>query len=291
MSRRAELGKQARSCRASLDEAKQYRDAIRSVVETMGSHLAAGRPDAAARTIERAASESKAPDPVLESLAAYVERRRAEARPWDDRDAADAAAMIERCLDWKAARQKHLIERYEAFLRRYPDGPFAEEAMARLVDIEVAAIFTGAPGKLPAAERKAAAPGQRYATVRIENDTSYNLTIRYSGRESFKVVYAPKEKAAVELLVGDYLVAASVDAANVRDYAGKDEFHGGDYDVTFYIQDSLTPTLRFPAYTFALGGSRGSETWPLKRQIPEYLKHPAKGDPARRAGSEPARPR
>ncbi len=47
-------------------------------------------------------------------------------------------------------------------------------------------------GDLPAAERKEAVLGRLYATVNIENETEYELTIRYSGCDSFKVVFKPE---------------------------------------------------------------------------------------------------
>jgi hypothetical protein len=107
--------------------------------------------------------------------------------------------------------------------------------------------------------------------VNIHNDTKYNLTIRYSGPESFKVVFLPGEKGSVETLRGTYRVAASVDASNVKDYAGEEESDGGNYEVVYYISGPYSlPRISLPKLYF--GSAPKFEPWSTKRGVPDYLK-------------------
>ena len=62
--------------------------------------------------------------------------------------------------------------------------------------------------------------------IEIYNNTKYILTVRYSGVESMKIVLSPKEKKTINLKNGDYRVTASVNAANVTNYAGKEKLEG-----------------------------------------------------------------
>jgi hypothetical protein len=124
--------------------------------------------------------------------------------------------MVRDAAGWKSARLTHSTAAYLAFLSSSPTSPFAEEAKARLVDLEVADIRKRNPEALPRSEEVSAVRGRSYSVVNVHNNTSYQLTLRYSGPDTFKVLFAPNEKGSIEILVGKYSVAASVAAANVR---------------------------------------------------------------------------
>ena len=172
-----------------------------------------------------------------------------------------------------------------SFLAAHPDSPFAEEAKVRIVDLEVGEMMRGEHGELPAADSVEAVPGRTYSVVNIHNDTAYELTLRYSGPDSFKVVFDPNEKGSVEVLVGKYDIAASVNAAHVQNYAGKEESKGDNAEMRYYINTTYTgvhgyvPLTGYVPDLSGLGGGYGGlseppkfEPWPCKRRLPDYLK-------------------
>jgi P pilus assembly chaperone PapD len=73
------------------------------------------------------------------------------------------------------------------------------------------------------------------ASVEVSNDTSYGLTVRYSGRDSQKHVIPPKQKRTFRIRKGEYRVTATVDAGSVRPYAGSEKINYDQYGVSFYI--------------------------------------------------------
>ena len=75
--------------------------------------------------------------------------------------------------------------------------------------------------------------------IEIYNNTSYALTVRYSGPMSKKIVLNSKETKIINLNSGKYRVAASVNNPNVQSYAGEEELTGGGYSVVYYIITSI----------------------------------------------------
>jgi len=177
--------------------------------------------------------------------------------------------------DWERTMQINTIKGYADFLKGHPDSPFAEKAKGKIVDIEVSDILRGEHGNLPSPERISGGGVRTYSVMNIHNDTRYNLTIRYSGPESFKVIFSPKEKGSIEILRGTYKVAASVDAANVQDYAGIENSDCGNYEVVYYIITTgpfgiTSPTISLPTFNYI--DTPKFEPWPNKREVPNYLK-------------------
>ena len=172
---------------------------------------------------------------------------------------------------WQAAQSAQTIEALEKFLRENPQSPFAEQARAKIVDLEVSDILKQPHGRLPAADRVSTAGVRSYAVVNVHNDTKYNLTIRYSGPESFKVVFSPQDKGSIELLPGAYKVAASVDAARVRQYAGAEQVAGGNYQVEFYIV-TTGPGGKTEARAPQGRNDAPFAPWPTKRSVAEFVK-------------------
>ncbi len=280
---REQLEAQTRKQRSALDEARRrYLAAMAATLGTLRERLATGQFDEALAELRRAGDDNGS-DPVLESLGAFVKHRQKLKRAWDDADQQALDATLRDSIEWKGARTAQTTERYMSFLAAHPDSPFADEAKERIVDLEVARIVQGEHGELPSVDSVEVVPGRTYSVVNIHNDTAYELTLRYSGPDSFKVVFAPNEKGSVEVVVGKYNVAASVNAADVQNYAGKEESKGDNAEVKYYIETTHTgfggyvpPTVNVPDY---LGQGFGGlseppkfEPWANKRRAPDYLK-------------------
>ncbi|HIJ70581.1 MAG TPA: hypothetical protein HPP87_04360 [Planctomycetes bacterium] len=145
-----------------------------------------------------------------------------------------------------------------------------KSAEAKLVDKEVAEIMKGQYGKLPPMKKISSGGRRRYSAINIHNDTRYNLTIRYSGPDSCKVTFAPQEKGCLKALNGDYKVAASVDAAHVRDYAGTAKLEGSNFEVTYYISSTGPYGVNIPRISppkIYYGHGPTFKPWPMKRDV------------------------
>jgi hypothetical protein len=139
---------------------------------------------------------------------------------------------------WSEARNRNTATAYKKYLDLYPYGANAQRAKKLIIDREVDAIFGSSYGKLPAMEKRSYGYGN-YSTIHIYNNTSYTLTIRYSGTDSKQVSILPRQRQTVSLQNGSYRIAASVDAANVKNFAGTETLSGGIYDIQYYITTSI----------------------------------------------------
>ena len=138
--------------------------------------------------------------------------------------------------EWSKTIQNNSVKGYQQYITSFPDSRYSEEAKKKIIDLEVDAIFAGDHGVLPPMSRTSS--GSTYSTiteVEVYNNTSYTLTVRYSGPESKKITLAPKQKISITLKKGSYREAASVNAANVQNYAGIQNLDGGGYSEEFYI--------------------------------------------------------
>jgi len=72
--------------------------------------------------------------------------------------------------------------------------------------------------------------------IAVTNNTEYTLVVRYSGPDTKKIILKPNESTTVYLSNGYYKVAASVNAADVRNFAGNYNLEGGEYSKSFYIK-------------------------------------------------------
>lgn len=148
------------------------------------------------------------------------------------------ALRVERERDaWNMAVNKNSIHGYYAYLEKYPEGIYAEEAENRVIDMEIALIQKNSDGEMPKADGEKSDIISDYAIVEFENSTPYELTIYLSGAvNKKKVILDPGESIEVELLNGHYTTAASVKASDVTSYAGFDDYQGGYlYSIEFYI--------------------------------------------------------
>ena len=138
--------------------------------------------------------------------------------------------------DWTWVREQDSLDHYQRFLERFPNHDQRSWIERRIIDLEVAEIAAGEHGVLPRAEPLRL--GGASASVEVENGTGYELTVRYSGPSSLKLVIPVDATRFASLAPGSYQVAASVDAFNVRNYYGTDSMAGGQYSSRFYIEGS-----------------------------------------------------
>ncbi|TAL70487.1 MAG: hypothetical protein EPN82_02430 [Bacteroidetes bacterium] len=79
-------------------------------------------------------------------------------------------------------------------------------------------------------------PNKKYTKIITFNDTKYILTLRYVGVENQRYLIPPQGKIGIKLLNGSYDVSASVPPEYyVRDFYGKHNLTGCEYDSKFYI--------------------------------------------------------
>ena len=125
-------------------------------------------------------------------------------------------------------------ETWKKFLRDYENRSDRQEIEDKIIKTEVDEIFAGEYGEIPSTTRT----GQvNYvtSTIDIKNDTPYTLTILYSGPENKRIVIGSGMSKKSNMKSGSYRITASVSAARVSNYAGRETMQG-DYDSTFYIQ-------------------------------------------------------
>jgi outer membrane protein assembly factor BamD (BamD/ComL family) len=161
-------------------------------------------------------------------------------------DAQNEMEKIER-RDWDKACRTNTIKSYKDYILKYPYGEYVETADKKIIDLEVDNIFKGDYGQLPPMSKSSYGYSSQSLTnsIDIYNNTEYTLTIRYSGVESKKIVLSPQKRTTISLKNGNYRIAASVNASNVRNYAGTENLTGGDYNSEYYIQ---TQTFRTWGY-------------------------------------------
>jgi outer membrane protein assembly factor BamD (BamD/ComL family) len=138
--------------------------------------------------------------------------------------------------EWDKTTKKNTIQGYKDFIKKFPYNTNVAEAEKRIIDLEVDQIFKGEHGELPPLSKSGYSTYSSTSQVSIFNNTEYTLTIRYSGRESLKIVIPPKGHDNRTLQSGDYRITASVNAANITNYAGSEYLSGGEYDSEYYIK-------------------------------------------------------
>jgi len=122
---------------------------------------------------------------------------------------------------------------WKKFLEDYPNHPKKKDIEKTIIILEVSEIFKGEYGEIPASQLL----GERnnsQSVVDIKNDTKYTLTLRYSGVEVKKISISPYSQTSIKLKSGVYKIAASVNASNVRNFAGTESLFG-EYLSSYYI--------------------------------------------------------
>ena len=148
-----------------------------------------------------------------------------------------AEARIESLYNnWDWVREQDSVKAYQGFISRNPRHGERSWAEKRIIDLEVKEIAAGDYGEMPPAQPLSI--GGSKVDIVIANKTGHELTVRYSGPESMKVIISVGATQSLSLPAGDYKVAASVNAFRVRNYYGTDTMRGGRYSSTFYIQSN-----------------------------------------------------
>jgi hypothetical protein len=141
----------------------------------------------------------------------------------------------ELCNDYDWIMEQDKLEIYRAHLKINPRSPHRSQVEKRIIDLEVAEILAGKHGKLPPSSPLQMTGGIE-TQMNIQNKTSYTLTLRYSGRQSYRFDLRPSEVRDVILVADTYQVAATVSSPSVTPYAGSDTLQGGRASTTFYIE-------------------------------------------------------
>ncbi len=136
--------------------------------------------------------------------------------------------------DWNWVRAQDSLPDYQRFAGRFPDHAQMAWIQKRIIDLEVKEISSGKYSEMPKAQP--ISRGGISAEVTVENRTEYELTVRYSGPDSQKVVVPKGGTRTIKIQPGDYKVAASVSAANVTNYYGNDTLNAGKFESSFYIE-------------------------------------------------------
>lgn len=124
---------------------------------------------------------------------------------------------------------------WKNFIKMYPEHSNRHQIEDNIIKLEVDEIFKGSYGEIPPSIQKGV---KNYVSsaITITNNTSYTLTLRYSGPENRKLIISPGATDNLQLKSGEYRVTASVNAARVSNYAGWESLNG-NYSSSYYISN------------------------------------------------------
>lgn len=214
----------------SSDRTSQYKEYLRLYPNGKFKNAAKGRLDAMAEENWRTLSNSRSKD----DLEAFM--RQFPSSPFITH-AQSALESLRTDFSW--VKDQDNIDEYQAFLAKFPSSPKKNWIEKRIIDLEVDSIAAGDHGELPPPVSVGRASNSGKARVLIQNKTGYELTVRYSGQESRKIVLPKGSESSVHLTIGPYRIAASVDAFGVRNFYGTNKMAGGVYQSKFYIETSV----------------------------------------------------
>lgn len=169
-----------------------------------------------------------------EVLGDYIESNRLPEYRRTAKDRMGELKAKEEADRYAAAVAANDSDTWKKFLRDYENRKDRKEIEDHIIKSEVDEVFAGDYGEIPAAIRTG---NVNYVTssVTIKNDTPYTLTVLYSGVENRRIIISSGSSKKSTMKSGTYRVTASVSAARVSNYAGRETMQG-DYDSTFYIQ-------------------------------------------------------
>lgn len=180
---------------------------------------------------------------VMKSRSPEAIFRFTESFPETDRRSQADTLLAEWHNDPTWVDSQNSIAAFERFIAQNPNSQQRKYFEKRIIDLEVAEIAAGEHGKLPQSQpvNSWARTRSAISEVEIKNSTGYEITIRYSGSDSRKIMIAAGKSAVVSLPSGSYKITASANAARVTNYYGEEELTGGRYSSEFYIQSSNSP--------------------------------------------------
>lgn len=181
--------------------------------------------------IEESAFETARSDPGTSLLESYIQQ-------YPNGRFLNMAQQILEERDWELAIKKNRVADLQSFVTKYPNSAHVTEANELLIKYEVGEVFNGTHNSLPPLQKEYDALGNNDVSVhKVENLTSYTLTILYSGPEQRRLTIPAKETKRIWLKNGSYRIVASVDAPNVTNCAGE-EYLTGSYSTSYFISSS-----------------------------------------------------
>lgn len=149
--------------------------------------------------------------------------------------------------DFEFVSRMDTAEAYEKYLTLCPQSPQAAQAKKRLIDLQVAEIAAGKHGDLPASTPVASHRRGSKASLAVKNDTSYPITVLYSGPDSQKLEIPARTTRSLSLKVGNYRVAVTTTQPGVHPFYGESKLTAGEYEETFYIRTQKVRSY-YPSY-------------------------------------------
>lgn len=139
--------------------------------------------------------------------------------------------IIDSAMEYSTAKTINTADGWRKFKEDNPDYINKKEIDDYIIRAEVNEIVNNKEtGAMPESE-KISGGDFKISTIEVENDTSCDLTLRYSGTDAKLVVIPPNSKSKVKVASGNYTVAATACGYN---YAGKEKL-SGNYSVVYYI--------------------------------------------------------
>lgn len=135
---------------------------------------------------------------------------------------------------WEKATTMDNLDGYYKYIDMYPNGAHASLANKKIIDMEVDIIMSGEHSELPSMGQTSYGSGPT-SRIKLQNNTTYTLSVSYSGPDSKRVFIAPYSSSTVTLKNGSYRCVATVSCEGVSCYAGTETLDGGSYEAEYYI--------------------------------------------------------
>lgn len=134
-------------------------------------------------------------------------------------------------LTYEEAMATLSIYELKDFIKKNPNHENIDNLKSKLIDLEVNLIMNDEKtGKMPISD-KISNSNSSSSEVSIKNDTSCELEVRYSGKNSKMISIPAGQSASISLRSGNYRVTASACGEN---YAGIENL-SGNYSSSYYI--------------------------------------------------------
>lgn len=173
-------------------------------------------------TVDSAAVIADSAVYVVDSVAVF---------PDDKNSISENDAPVSNTMTYEEAERLNTSSAWKQFLIDNPNYKHKNEIEENIIRAEVREISSDSTtGQMPESERLGSTNSSS-STIEVENDTSCDLTLLYSGNDAKKIVVSPNSKKKVSLRSGRYSVAANACGYN---YAGSENL-SGDYSVVYYI--------------------------------------------------------
>ena len=135
---------------------------------------------------------------------------------------------------YTSAKQKNTVNGWKSFSNNYPNHWDTKSIKKKIIILEIENIISDSKtGELPNFS-KTNTNYSSTSSVTINNDTDYELILRYSGPSIIKITIPRGKSKTTYLISGQYKISAS---ANGLHYGGK-EYLTGDYNSSYYITTS-----------------------------------------------------